>query len=503
MATDSDERLTRMEKQLAELTLMMAQLGTRSANDPSPTPSTLGKTAISQLRGYGGYCLVGCEEYRSHFPGAQAAPFLDGAQMQELKNKQFGDDESKLIQFFQPYFHALMTGASNELGFKVVLLNSERHAWTKCPKGGAATIPDGVALPVEFAHFQVGDKDNEYKNEGDDHFGKLANWVLRDSIEFIAEWKTGSNFARGLGEAIEYHLRINSRFDHDRQVQESKRTTDCFVGNEQGFYLARCIDGSPRSVFASDWNSQYSMDALHRFALGTLWPIMPRGRIWKHALTEACQELHVELLESSMEKDCFLGYGSDGRVFRVRNQNGDELAMKITVGDLSSAHAEINAMNAFRCRLEQTGVTVCLVSKVVRRGKNYAALLISPVGRSLRQLKKDVSVALASLRGLHVAGFSHGDARWKNAIILPDGTCRWIDLRSLVDISDESEDQKDFDFHYDVSTFIKSYGVKIDLASSLTSEYLKSNDATSMLEEISPIWRKGNASEPGDLVGLP
>lgn len=434
--------------------------------------------------------MVGDEEYQRRFPRAQAAPFLNEGQMQELRNKQFGDDESKLIQFFQPYFRALMTYASTQLGFKVVLLNSERHPWTKCPKGGAETIPDGVALPAEFAHFTVGEKDKQYKNEGDDHFGKLANWVLRDSIEFIAEWKTGRSFVRGLGEAIKYHLRINARFDHDRQVQESKGTTDCLVGNEQGFYLTRCIDGSPRSLFASDWDSPYSMDALRRFALGTLWPAMPRGRIWKRALTKACQELNVEPLESSMETDCFLGYGSDGRVFRVRNQNGDDLALKISVGELTSALSEINAMKLHRDRLERTGVTVFLVSHIVRRRENYAALLISPVGRSLRPLKKDVSVALDSLRALHVAGFAHGDARWKNAIILPDdGTCRWIDLRSLVDIGSESEEYKNSEFHDDVSAFIQSYGVKIDLTSSLTSAYLKSNDATSLLEAVSAIWR--------------
>lgn len=109
-------------------------------------------------------------------------------------------------------------------------------------------------------------------------------------------------------EAIEYHLRINAHFDHDRQVQKAKHTTDLLVANEHGFYLARRIDGSSRSLYASDWDSPYSMDALRRFTLGTLWPLAPRERIWKDALTKACEKLKVHPLEPNVGADCFLGY---------------------------------------------------------------------------------------------------------------------------------------------------------------------------------------------------
>mmetsp|Transcript_12517 Transcript_12517/g.34747 ORF Transcript_12517/g.34747 Transcript_12517/m.34747 type:complete len:498 (+) Transcript_12517:233-1726(+) len=492
----SEERLESIERQIAELTLLTVQQGrTRNVNDPSPTPSTLGRKAVADLMQYGGYCVVGGEEYLRRFPGAQEPPFLNETQIQELRDAHFGDDESKLTQFFQPFFRELMTNTSKELGFKVVLLNSERHPWVKCPRGGADTIPDGVGLAVEFAHFSVGDKDKEYQNGADYHFGKVANWVLRDSIEFITEWNTGKTFVRGYGEGIEYHLRIRASFDQDRQVLESKQTTDCLVANEQGFYLTRCVNGSPRSLYVSDWDSPYSMDALHRFTLGTLWPSAPRERIWKLALISAYQTLRVKPLAPSIGPNCFLGYGSDGRVFRVENENGMTLALKICVGDLSRATSEIKGMRLHKDELERTGATVRLVKHAVRRAENYAALLIGPVGRTLRPLKKDVCAALDSLRALHVAGFVHGDARWKNAIILSDDTCRWIDLRTLEDIDSESEEFKIKEFHNDVVTFVESFGTRFDLSRSLTSAYLQSNDVTELLKAVVPIWRKPNSSE--------
>ena len=161
------------------------------------------------------------------------------------------------------------------------------------------------------------------------------------------------------------------------------------------------------------------------------------------------------------------------------------LALKISVGDTTAASSEIAKMKLYEERLGQAGATVFLTSSIVRRGQKFAALLTSPVGRDLKPLKKDISAALTSLRDLHVAGFSHGDARWKNAIILPDGKCRWIDLRSLEDTADESQEYKETEFHNDVTTFVESFGLTANLPASLTSSYLQGGNATELLKAIS------------------
>ena len=453
----------------------------------------MGALAVDTISEFNAHFTVS----REAFPGVtDVDPFLNADEMLELRKTSFSN-ESDLVKWFEPRFRRLMDEASAGVGFKMILLNTQRHPWVLCPQRGAPSRPDGVGIAAELASIRITDGDLPYQNHGDTNFGRLANWVVRDSIEFVSQWKVGQSFNQGLGEGIEYHRRINSNFASDRQLQDSRKTTDLLVANEVGFYLVRCFDGDARSIYESRWDSPCSKHALLLFAGGRLWKT-PRKRIWKDATTKLCEKFHVKLVDPLPGQDCFMGYGSSGRVFRVMRRDGAVMALKVSIGNVIDAKSEITTMKLYGERLRSANVTSLLVASCLRFEDNYAGLLIAPVGRPLQPKKLDISAALHSLHKLHLAGFAHRDCRWPNAIVLEDGTCRWIDLRTLQDLEDESGDPnyREGAFVADIATFVRSFGVTIDnekVGQQLGPSFLRSKDSdppNEILDEISAIWQR-------------
>ena len=484
-----NEILRKLDSLSLQVDLLMSRGISGGASDPSPTPTTLGALARETISTFNGCSTVSKET----FPDANVEPFLNTDEMTELRQTSFSN-KSDLVKWFQPHFRRLMDTVSTDVGFKMILLNTERHPWVLCPHRGAPSKTDGVGIAAELASLRVARGDEPYQNRGDTNFGRLANWVLRDSIEFISKWKVGENFNQGLGEGIEYHRRINSSFVSDRQLQDSTKTTDIFVANEAGFHLVRCFNGDARFIYESGWDSPCSKHALHLFASGRLWQT-PRKRIWKDAITKLCTKFEVELADPSERHDCFLGYGSSGRVFRVL-RDGDAMVLKVSIGDVNNANSEIAEMKLHKERLRSANVTSCLVKSCIRFDEKYAGLLIAPIGRPLQRQKGHISAALCSLRKLHRAGFAHRDSRWPNAIMVGDDTCRWIDLRTLEDLKEESMDYREDAFVADIATFVHSFGVTVDkekLRQELGPSFLHSNDSDppeEILDEISAIWQR-------------
>jgi len=477
---------------------------------PSPTPATLGRQAVKELQDYGGIHNV--SEYIAASPSSSSSssctepaspsavtddnlPFLGDADMKDLQHKKFAN-ESELIKWFEPHFTALMTWASHQLKHKMIILNTERHPWVMDPNLGEPSKPDGVGLPVEMANFYMTPGDHKYANHGDTKFGVLAHWDLRDSIEFISEWKEGNHALFGaLGEAIEYARRINSNFKSDCNVQETKRAVDMLVANQAGFQLARCVNGTVRALVYGQWNSIGSKQAFERFVLGTLWEKVPRQRPWLEALDLLTKNLGIELVETGTNSDCFLGRGASGRVFRVKRKDDNrELALKVALGTDGMARlAQENLqMYTHAAALQYGGVTATLEGYKAYPRRKCGALLTSPVGVRIKPLKKHVRAALQSLKRLSQTGFGHGDARWPNAIIIddPELKCVWIDLRTLEEHAGE-EDQIEA-FVEDVTEFYNSFlrgsAANHDLELPIR-DYLVDDSALSpLLDAMQSIW---------------
>jgi len=483
---------------LANLSLQVASLQP-GASRSSPTPATIGRQSLQLLKQYNNYVEINSEL----FPDRQD-PFLGASDMQDLTRQRF-ENESGLIQWFEPHFRKLMEKVSAQLGYEVILLYSERHPWIKDPHGGADSKPDGVGIAVELASFKMTEGDRKYANDGDTKFGTLASWVLRDSLEFVSEWKVDGPFNLGVGEGLDYHRRIVSNFKRDSNVLETKNVTDLLIANRSGFLLVRCVNSDARSAYEGKWNAPGSKEALYRFALGTLWDKACRERNWKDALQYLSKKLKVKLLTPTDGRDCFLGYGSSGRVFRVQRTTEEacntELALKVALHP-DSLKAEILSASQHKEALKKADATIQILDWISKSSKGYLGLLVNPVGLPLRRLKRDVKDALLSLKRLHTAGLSHGDSRWENAIIVEAGgkrKCLWIDLRTL-DSPDEEERESSFSF--DVRTLFDSFhcgmqGSEVDeLALAYLAEDGKLDD---LLEEMKPIWEK----EKSDVAGPP
>jgi hypothetical protein len=472
------------------------------AINSSPTPTTLGNEALAFMKKYESYQL-----YKEINEGAfkSPEPFLGAEAMQLLHGENF-TSESHLIQWFQPHFATLMKSVSKELGYEVILLNSERHPRTLDPHGGVASRPDGVGIAVELASFEVSKMDAQYAHPGDIKFGTLASWVLRDSIEFITEWKVSAPLNIALGEGIEYHRRIVASFKSDRNVQDTKNTTDVLVANQTSFMLARCMGNTARFAYHGKWDSPGSKQALHDFVLGTLWPDAPRQRPWKDKLQAVCKELQVELVPPTTTDGgiCFLGYGSSGRVFPVvrKKRLDTHLALKIALGmkavgeGVASLQVEETNLKRFKKALNQAGATVQIHDSVLRPTLGYSAILVGPVGESVRPVKSHVTAALKSLKRLHKAGFAHGDSRWENAIIVKQErndavTCLWLDLQTLEKVTKEEEKAKRFS--KDVHVFFNSFHCAIEIPNiaELSSAYLQDDEQlVALLRTMAPIWQK-------------
>lgn len=488
-----------------------AQVASLRAGAPrsSPTPSTLGREALEKLTKYKAQGIFK-EINKDLFPGSCPEPFLSPAEIEELNGKTFAN-ESELIQWFEPHFERLLASVSDELGYKCILLNSERHPWTQDPHGEDASKPDGVGIALEYASLKITDGDRKYANSGDTKFGTPANWVLRDSLEFITEWKVTGPFNRGLGEAIDYHRRIIAQFKSDRNVQGTKRTTDLLVAHRTKFMLVRCLDGNAHFAYEGKWDSLGSKEALRRLVLGTLWPEDPRRRPWKDALHAICGQLQVELVEPTIDgENCFLGYGACGRVFRVKRQHAvgadiAHLALKVALGPaeaVSSLRAEDLNMNLYCDALEKAEATIRIHDRFHKPSKGYSAILTGPVGKSLRPVKKDVTAALVSLKRLHKAGLAHGDSRWENAVIVEERNgetkCLWLDLLTL---EETSEGDKELRFSYDVKTLFDSFhcGVQCSKIAELSSAYLQDDYCLrDLLRGMAPIWQLQEQQNQGN-----
>jgi tRNA A-37 threonylcarbamoyl transferase component Bud32 len=141
---------------------------------------------------------------------------------------------------------------------------------------------------------------------------------------------------------------------------------------------------------------------------------------WITRLTDACNILSVDVVEG----DAFLGRGAYGRVFRVMRDE-KVLALKIVEEcSIGRLYDEAEALN----RAHLTGLTIRRVGECIEI-PNGAALLLSPVGRSLSRptTVDEVANVFRLLQRLHENDLVHGDPRVPNIIVYEEELL-WIDL---------------------------------------------------------------------------
>ena len=157
------------------------------------------------------------------------------------------------------------------------------------------------------------------------------------------------------------------------------------------------------------------------------------------ALKASCEALSVTPCAPQLNLPCILGAGGSGVVFRVTPDVADltgtrgstrsetavmrSKALKVVVGD-SGAVLRLYREWEIARGLSDRVVTV----GAIFIGDGFGAYVMNEVGIAVETSSVEQKQALfTGLHGLHILGVVHGDARFQNAISLPDGIM-WIDF---------------------------------------------------------------------------
>jgi hypothetical protein len=245
-------------------------------------------------------------------------------------------------------------------------------------------------------------------------FGAVAHSVLRDSV-YILESKlklTPSAF----GELLEKLALMCTR---DRPVVRG------MLFGPQDFWLVECEGVVVVERTIGKWVQPGSADLIMNF-------FAPQS-VWERVLRAACAHYEVVPVAGM----AFLGFGGNGRVFRVAPSGSSvtavtasrttDRAMKIVLADkvraLEIEHFRMLDGNA--AIIQHTGN----VFHAVEDGKLLGAAVLMDLGWPVtrEEARKQPELVVGALQALHISGATHGDPRLAN-LVRVGRALKWIDL---------------------------------------------------------------------------
>jgi hypothetical protein len=342
--------------------------------------------------------------------------------------------------------------AAAQSGHNLVLVNTERHAWVEDPHKGYSSAPDMLVTHPCFYRWNKSEADSRYDGAGF-LFGLLAQWDLRDCPAAVVEFKTTLKESRiPLGEGIDYVRRIASATAP--LYAPAFNVIHVMIAGQDKFQLVTCDHDTPLRCVWGEWGDRGSLDALVQF-------FIPSQHAWLDAITTCCRNFSVELvLPTQNEPSCFLGRGATGRVFQVCSLASGVRhmhALKVSLGNQGCVGiaAELFNFTTHSSALGEAKATTMVLRHHVDPDRQFAGLLVSPVGSRLPVTKKAV---ISAIDGFAHAGLHHGDARRDNVVWISDEVgALWVDLERLAAVAAADRIAK---FAQDLSTFAESYGIQ-------------------------------------------
>ena len=383
---------------------------------------------------------------------------LDQKQKEELENlKQHKNfSEASLCQFFTPIFQGMVKEASNRVGYQLCLVNCEWHRWVEgIDKHASKCGPDFFVTHPAF-YKSIDSSKNQVSGCERFRFGVPSHWCLRDSIQICIEMML-DDWPKHVGQVKTYsglisHNTVGAAVDEER-IQE----TSFLLGDTTTFRLLACFQGVVRLGVEGQWDAPGSRDKIIRF-------IMKKslGNPFAQAMDQLCRQFNVTHSNLSASSECLLGLGSDGRVFQVQSNTGALYALKMATGDsgCSAIWEEYTKYITFRDVLSQSGSFVSMCNYYMDPKRQYAGLLVEPVGESLEKQEDQILQALHSLRSLTKLRLRHGDARLAN-VIWHRNKALWVDLRRT-GMQGGNEEPREV-FVEETETFFKSFGRNFDV----------------------------------------
>ena len=239
-------------------------------------------------------------------------------------------------------------------------------------------------------------------------FGGLD--MKRDSELYLTSlWEGKSklgNLHEALGEMVDY---VNC-------LGVKRRSLSIILYDMNGFVVGDSVDGVIRTLYhLVPWDAPGSRAVLKTY--------MTKHTTKRVVNTQnAMMDLQLRIPIFAGGASAYLGGGSYGEVFRVENENGEMVALKIARTSYASFAKEYH-------RLETAKSEGAPVVQVQAKAEwPLCAYTMTPVGSTMTKTSEACRELFCALRVLHDSGWYHGDARYPNAIKTRDGDILWIDF---------------------------------------------------------------------------
>jgi hypothetical protein len=424
------------------------------------------------------------------FQGSGRAVVEKGSDLHKaLSEAKSNSSEREIVQLLTPSLQGIVQDVSTIVGYKLVLVNCEEHEWVVNPDKYANDIgPDLFVTHPAFFVWKESADDKKYGGDGF-IFGEPSDWHLRDSLQgFVEIKKKFQNATLGQIMCVADHC---SRLSFSGAPIDEKRIRVNFflLGDTSKFHLVECLGKEAVNCTVGEWTDPGSREAvIHFLAQRSL------ENSWVHAITKLCSAFSVTIVEPTQQDRCFLGLGADGRAFQVQSEKGERYALKVALGDSKCSHLkeEHTKYIDFGEALAKSGSFVSCLGHHVDDKRQFAGLMIMPVGEPLKKTMKHILSALNSLKALTEAGLKHGDSRVQNVIwVMNMGKAVWLDLRqaSTYKGCDPAEV-----FAEDVTSFVDSLIELLDkelVASAAKQFYNVEEDSqkdTLLYSLLQPLW---------------
>jgi hypothetical protein len=322
--------------------------------------------------------------------------------------------EKDVVEYLTRHFEQIFTEDN------VVVVNSEKCGWIDTG-GGKKNLQQPDLLICHKALYTT----NPKIKDGTRRFGGLSHWILRDCIGAIMEAKL--SFAGHLTSAMGQIVNYSGYIAHACNEKVVKGV----LFDKHKLYFVRMNDGTLARSVECKWTDAGSKSFLRNW-------LQPPGS-WMKLLDAACQQHSL-----AVEPGSFLGYGADGRVFKVSKQEPEpdgtlkEYAVKLVLKE---------NFNHLTCESDklQSAHAVCpnLVIRVVHPGqkfKNIGGFMVIELGTKVE--RDEYKRIIEALVNLHRFDIVHGDARVNNVVEV-GGSIKWIDFREAEIVTDNSIDQQE------------------------------------------------------------
>ena len=355
-------------------------------------------------------------------------------------------DESLVVKHLTPFLlKAVLASRGNR---DLVLLNTERHHYLKSAfVAGADKAPDMLVCHRAAAEENKSKADRKYDSDDNDFlFGKLTNWNLRDMVSCVVEFKTTiGGKADPWGEMVHYASRwASTTRDSKADTAPKLDYMNWLLADAKCFYMMISNQrGNIVRALRCCWDDAGGSEMLGSFLCGGKLPnynyhveVSP----WENALDWCLKELNLTL-EWNLETGgmSYLGFGSVGRVFRVKTSENVSGALKITVGQklVSSLLDEINRYGVFQHKHLSK-----LNNYLLHPNGLYGGLVSVPVGSKPDFSKvKTLAAAKDTLVNLLSSNIVHGDARRPNLLYdKEEENYFWVDLHTVRKVDDDNHD---------------------------------------------------------------